>query len=99
VEIERKYDADEGTPLPDWSSLPDVASTGEPELRELDARYYDTAEYALASAGYALRRRSGGPDAGWHIKGPRVGGGRPGSTGRSATTRRSRMPSERRSPT
>jgi hypothetical protein len=77
VEIERKYDADEGTPLPDWSSLPDVASTGEPELRELDARYYDTAEYALASAGYALRRRSGGPDAGWHIKGPRVGGGRP----------------------
>ena len=77
VEIERKYDADEGTPLPDWSSLPDVLSTGEPELRELDARYYDTAEYALASAGYALRRRSGGPDAGWHIKGPRVGGGRP----------------------
>ena len=49
---------------------------GPAELRELDARYLDTAEFALASAGYALRRRSGGPDAGWHIKGPRIGGGR-----------------------
>lgn len=76
VEIEHKYDADDSTPLPDWTRLPGVASVGEPELRELDARYYDTAEYALASAGYALRRRSGGPDAGWHIKGPRIGGGR-----------------------
>lgn len=77
VEIERKYDADESTPLPDWTALPGVASVGSSELRELDARYFDTAEYALASEGYALRRRSGGPDAGWHIKGPRVGGGRP----------------------
>ena len=56
--------------------MPGVASVGAPELRELDARYLDTAEFALASAGYALRRRSGGPDAGWHIKGPRIGGGR-----------------------
>lgn len=77
VEIERKYDADESTPLPDWTALPGVAGVGESELRELDARYFDTAEYALASSGYALRRRSGGPDAGWHIKGPRIGGGRP----------------------
>ena len=76
VEIELKFDADDETPLPDWSALPGVAAVGPPELRELDARYFDTAEYALASAGYALRRRSGGPDAGWHIKGPRIGGGR-----------------------
>jgi len=67
---------DDDTPLPDWTALPGVASVGDPELRELDARYLDTAEFALASAGYALRRRSGGPDAGWHIKGPRIGGGR-----------------------
>ncbi|SFS02803.1 CYTH domain-containing protein [Microbacterium sp. cf046] len=76
VEIELKFDADDDTPLPDWTALPGVAAVGAPELRELDARYFDTAEYALASAGYALRRRSGGPDAGWHIKGPRIGGGR-----------------------
>ena len=76
VEIELKFDVDDDTPLPDFTELPGVASVGAPELRELDARYLDTAEYALASAGYALRRRSGGPDAGWHIKGPRIGGGR-----------------------
>lgn len=76
IEIELKFDADDETPLPDFTALPGVASVGAPERRDLDARYYDTAEYALASAGYALRRRSGGPDAGWHIKGPRMGGGR-----------------------
>lgn len=76
IEIELKFDVEDGTPLPEWTSLPGVASVGDAEVRELDARYLDTAEFALASAGYALRRRSGGPDAGWHIKGPRIGGGR-----------------------
>jgi hypothetical protein len=76
VEIELKFDADDDTPLPDFTALPGVASVGVAERRDLDARYYDTAEFALASAGYALRRRSGGPDEGWHIKGPRIGGGR-----------------------
>ncbi|WP_375384581.1 CYTH domain-containing protein [uncultured Microbacterium sp.] len=76
VEVELKFDADDETPLPDWSALPGVTSVGPPEVRELDARYLDTAELAMAAAGYALRRRSGGPDAGWHIKGPRVEGGR-----------------------
>ena len=56
--------------------MPGVASIGDPEVRELDARYLDTADLALAHAGFALRRRSGGPDEGWHIKGPSVGGGR-----------------------
>lgn len=68
IEIERKYDADPGTPLPDLSMLPGVASMGTVEVRELDARYLDTADNALARARVALRRRTGGPDAGWHIK-------------------------------
>lgn len=76
IEIELKFDVDDDTPLPDWAALPGVAFVGAPEVRQLDARYLDTAEFALASVGYALRRRSGGPDAGWHIKGPRIGGGR-----------------------
>ncbi|GAA1468046.1 CYTH domain-containing protein [Microbacterium thalassium] len=76
VEIELKFDVDEDTAMPDWSALPGVASVGEAEVRELDAQYFDTTEYALAHAGFALRRRSGGPDAGWHIKGPRQGLGR-----------------------
>lgn len=45
-------------------------------MRELDARYLDTDDLALAHAGYALRRRTGGADEGWHIKGPRVGDSR-----------------------
>ncbi len=68
IEIERKYDVDAETALPDWSALPGVAVVGEAELRELDARYLDTADGRLASAATALRRRTGGPDAGWHIK-------------------------------
>lgn len=70
-EIERAYDVDAETGLPDWSALPGVAQVGAPETRDLDARYFDTASGALSRAGVAVRRRSGGPDAGWHIKGPR----------------------------
>ncbi len=68
LEIERKYDVEAGTAVPDWSTLPGVASVGEPEPRELDARYLDTADGRLAEALTALRRRTGGPDAGWHVK-------------------------------
>jgi hypothetical protein len=76
VEVELKFDVDADTPLPEWSAVPSVASVAGPELRELDARYLDTADHALTRAGYALRRRTGGPDAGWHIKGPRTGDAR-----------------------
>ena len=75
-EIERKYDADTDTALPDWSGVPGVVSVSDGEQRELDARYLDTADAALARNGIALRRRTGGPDAGWHITGPRQGDGR-----------------------
>lgn len=70
-EVERTFDVDIDTPLPDWSNLPGVASVSPAEIRELDARYLDADDLALGRAGYALRRRTGGPDAGWHIKGPR----------------------------
>lgn len=77
VEIELKFDVDAGAPLPDWSAVPGVASVTAGERRELDAVYLDDADRSLARAGYALRRRTGGPDAGWHIKGPRgADGGR-----------------------
>ena len=75
-EIERKYDVDESTDLPDWGAVPGVDAVSAGELRELDARYLDTADGALARAGVALRRRTGGPDEGWHVKGPRTGDGR-----------------------
>ncbi len=77
VEIELKFDVNDGTPVPDWSGVPGVASVSAGEHRELDAAYYDDEKLSLARAGFALRRRTGGPDAGWHIKGPRgADGGR-----------------------
>ena len=76
VEIERKYDVDDATPLPDWSTVPGVDEVSGGERRALDAVYLDTEDGALARAGVALRRRTGGPDEGWHVKGPRQGDGR-----------------------
>lgn len=68
VEVERKYDVEADTVLPDWMRLPGVASIGAPELRPLDATYFDTVDLALARSAIALRRRTGGPDEGWHVK-------------------------------
>lgn len=76
VEVERKYDLEENASLPDWQDVPGVAQVSPAELRALDAQYFDTDGLALAHSGYALRRRTGGPDAGWHLKGPRTGDGR-----------------------
>ncbi|HCU78751.1 MAG TPA: adenylate cyclase, partial [Microbacterium sp.] len=69
LEVEITFDVDPETEVPDWTQVPLVVTVAEPEVRELDAVYYDTAEYVLGRAGYALRRREGGPDAGWHLKG------------------------------
>ncbi|MFE2146365.1 CHAD domain-containing protein [Streptomyces sp. NPDC059456] len=37
---------------------------------DLDAVYYDTPDQRLAADGLTLRRRTGGADAGWHLKLP-----------------------------
>src|SRR5215207_7955582 len=64
-EIERKYEV----PL-DFAVAADVlgAPLGEPAVHELSAVYYDTADLRLAAERVALRRRTGGHDAGWHVK-------------------------------
>lgn len=71
LEIELTFDVTGETPLPVLMTLPGVAAVTGPDVRDLDARYLDTADLTLGRAGYALRRRTGGPDAGWHIKGPK----------------------------
>lgn len=76
VEIEKKFDVDAGTPVADWTAVPGVARASAGEERHLDAGYLDTVDLTLAKVGVAVRRRVGGPDAGWHIKGPLVNGGR-----------------------
>src|SRR3954447_25385543 len=74
AEIELKFDADEGFVLPDLRELPGVAQVPPARLHDLEAVYYDTPDYRLALNRHTLRRRTGGPDAGWHLKRPRPDG-------------------------
>ncbi|MEV6785074.1 CYTH and CHAD domain-containing protein [Streptomyces sp. NPDC051098] len=69
-EIERKYEAAPDTKLPDLTKVSGVAGTLEQGVTELDAVYYDTADLRLSAASITLRRRTGGADAGWHLKLP-----------------------------
>ncbi|MEW2633369.1 CYTH and CHAD domain-containing protein [Streptomyces sp. NPDC048389] len=69
-EIERKYEATPDTPMPDLTKVPGVADVVGKGVAELDAVYYDTADLRLAAASVTLRRRTGGADAGWHLKLP-----------------------------
>lgn len=70
IEIERKYDVDEHARLPGLAGLPDGAQADPQETVALSATYYDTVELDLIRAGITLRRRTGGDDAGWHLKLP-----------------------------
>jgi inorganic triphosphatase YgiF len=75
LETERKFDVDLDFVVPDPRNLggagPELAQP--PEVELLAARYYDTDDLRLAASGVTLRRRTGGHDAGWHLKLP-VGG-------------------------
>ena len=68
IEIERKYDVTDEAVTPAFVGVGPIAVIEVPEVRELDAVYFDTADLELARAHVALRRREGGLDAGWHIK-------------------------------
>ena len=71
LEVERKYEvADRGLVVPDLQDLPGVGAVVQPEEQVLEAVYYDTADRRLREAGITLRRRTGGTDAGWHLKLP-----------------------------
>jgi hypothetical protein len=70
IETERKYDAAAGFALPDLAGLDGVATVTRPQTYRLRAIYFDTADFRLAAAKITLRRRTGGTDAGWHLKLP-----------------------------
>ncbi len=76
VEIERKYDVAEGTALPRLKDLPGVAEVDKPVKHRLEAEYFDTEDLRLTSRQITLRRRTGGTDAGWHLKLPAEAGER-----------------------
>lgn len=88
-EIERKYQVEWSTILPSVAEADGVSSMRQPVEHHLEAVYFDTSGLDLARHGITLRRRTGGDDAGWHLKLP---GGPDTRTevrlplGRSATT-------------
>ncbi|WP_138875843.1 CYTH and CHAD domain-containing protein [Nocardioides dongxiaopingii] len=69
-EIERAYAVDPDAELPDLTELPGVVRVTEPTTATLVATYVDTDDLALVRHGVTLRRRTGGDDAGWHLKVP-----------------------------
>ena len=70
IEIERKYSVGADFAMPDLSGVPAVASVTGPRTYHLTAVYWDTPGFRLAAAHITLRRRTGGTDAGWHLKLP-----------------------------
>jgi CHAD domain-containing protein len=76
VEVERKFDVPTDFVLPDLTGVDGVAGVDAPEERRLEAVYHDTPDLRLARARVTMRRRTGGPDAGWHVKLPETAGAR-----------------------
>jgi CHAD domain-containing protein len=76
TETERKYDVPDTFELPDLVGAGAVTGVDGAETHDLDATYFDTEDLRLMRNRRTLRRRSGGNDAGWHLKTPGDGDGR-----------------------
>lgn len=72
-EHERKLAADDGFRMPDLT-LSGAGQVVRPGAVTLTATYYDTQDLRLAGHGVTFRRRTGGGDAGWHVKLPVAAG-------------------------
>ncbi|HEY9303277.1 MAG TPA: CYTH domain-containing protein, partial [Mycobacterium sp.] len=70
LEVERKFDVGESTGSPSFTGIADIARVEQLPTQALDAVYFDTPARDLASRRITLRRRTGGEDAGWHLKLP-----------------------------
>jgi CHAD domain-containing protein len=69
-EQELTFDVDPSWTLPDLHSAVPDGGRLEMATHELEATYFDTDRSTLRRLGFTMRRRSGGEDAGWHIKIP-----------------------------
>jgi CHAD domain-containing protein len=76
LEVERKFDVDPTFVLPDLAGVGGAAEVDDPVEHHLEAVYHDTPDLRLARARVTLRRRTGGSDAGWHLKLPAADGAR-----------------------
>jgi CHAD domain-containing protein len=70
MEVERKFDVVESTVSPSFEGIAAVAHVEKSPAQSLDATYFDTPRQDLARNKITLRRRTGGSDAGWHLKLP-----------------------------
>src|SRR3984957_4042108 len=70
LEVERKFDVVESTVTPSFEGIAAVARVQTVPTESLDAIYFDTPTQDLAQNKITLRRRTGGHDAGWHLKLP-----------------------------
>ncbi len=70
LEVERKFDVGESTVSPSFEGIAAVARVQKSPTQSLDATYFDTPTHDLARNKITLRRRTGGTDAGWHLKLP-----------------------------
>jgi CHAD domain-containing protein len=70
LEVERKFDVDAATQPPSFDGVAGVTRVEHADTQTLDAVYFDTPDRDLAANRITLRRRTGGPDAGWHLKLP-----------------------------
>jgi CHAD domain-containing protein len=70
LEVERKFDVVESTVTPSFEGIAAVAHVEKSPTQSLDAVYFDTHSQDLARHKITLRRRTGGHDAGWHLKLP-----------------------------
>lgn len=80
LEVETKLEVAPDAVLPDPLQHKAVRKVGLTELaapvvHTLDATYYDTDHLDLLRSRVTLRRRTGGDDAGWHLKLPAGGSG------------------------
>ncbi|WP_436789407.1 CHAD domain-containing protein [Yinghuangia sp. YIM S10712] len=73
IETERKYEGGAPDTRLDPGALPGVAGVVPAADEELDAVYFDTTDLRLLTHGATLRHRTGGHDAGWHLKRPAGG--------------------------
>ena len=70
LEVERKFDVVESTVSPSFEGIAAVVRVEKSPIQSLDATYFDTPTQDLARNKVTLRRRTGGADAGWHLKLP-----------------------------
>ena len=81
LEVETKLEIGDDVPLPTFAGRRSLVAAGlqsvaDPVVFELDAVYFDTFQLDLLRSKLTLRRRTGGEDAGWHLKLPAAAGAR-----------------------